>query len=255
MHIRDKFENTRASLFHRSPLPILEVALTELISKETQQQTHRVHSTDMVLATTPSSSSTPATPAVAVASSKSRRFNSQCHYCKEDDHCISDCPKKKAKDTLKANASYSSKPVAAISTSSSASNSSFEPFLSSLSATDIEAIVTQVLSRTSTALLVSIVTHRKSLNLVLLIYTADGSHMSVSHFGHVSTPILSDLKTSQLVGTEHKVGCLFELTSLHLLSSSSPQSLSAAVSSSVWHSRLGHTSLSCVQSLASSGYI
>ncbi|XP_057952089.1 uncharacterized protein LOC131146474 [Malania oleifera] len=122
MHIRDELENTRASLLHCSPLPTLKVALTELISEETCQQTRRVHSTDMVLATAPSRSSSPATPAAAVASSKPHRFNAQCHYCKEDSHRIFDCPKKKAKDAwdaFKAKASSSSKFVATVSTSSS----------------------------------------------------------------------------------------------------------------------------------------
>ncbi|XP_022867375.1 uncharacterized protein LOC111387092 [Olea europaea var. sylvestris] len=237
----------------------------------------------MVLTTVPSSSSTPATLVAAIASSKPRRFNSQYHYFKEDGHRIFDCPKKKAKDALMANASYSSKPPAADCSSTS---------LSSLSTAKIEAIVIQVISRTSTALSISTVTHRKYLNPVPLIYTADGSLMSVSHFGHVSTPTLfvpntyvvanlslnllfvgqlvesgfiltfshkrydmQDPKTGQLVGTGQKIGCLFELTSLHLPSSCSPQSLSVAVSSSVWHSSLGHTSLSRVQSLASSGYL
>ncbi|XP_057962337.1 uncharacterized protein LOC131153907 [Malania oleifera] len=188
MHIRDEFENTQASLLHRSSLPTLEVALAELISEETRQQTRRAHSTNMVLAIAPSSSSTQATLAAAVASSKPRRFHGQCHYCKEDGHRISDFPKKKtkdARDALKTKASYSSKPVVAVSTSYSISTPSFVPPLSSLSIADLEAIITQ------------------------------------------------DPKTGQLVGTGRKVGCLFELTSLHLPHSCSPPSFSAVVSSSV----------------------
>ncbi|KAL2553048.1 zinc-finger homeodomain protein 6 [Forsythia ovata] len=94
MHIQDDFENTRASLFHRSPIPTLNVVLHELISEETCQKTRRVYSTDLVMVATPSTTST----IVATASSKPRRFNGQCHYCKEEGHQISDCTKKKAKD-------------------------------------------------------------------------------------------------------------------------------------------------------------
>lgn len=54
MHIQDDFENTGASLLHHSPLPTLDVVLIELISEETRQKTRRVHSTDLITATTPS---------------------------------------------------------------------------------------------------------------------------------------------------------------------------------------------------------
>ncbi|XP_057981225.1 uncharacterized protein LOC131166665 [Malania oleifera] len=162
----------------------------------------------MVLATAPSCSSSPATLSAAVASSKLCRFNGQCHYFKEDGNCISDCPKKKAKDArdaLKARASSSSKPIAVVSTSSSISAPSFAPSLSSLSVADLEAIITQVLSRTSTGCDVQ------------------------------------DSKMGQLVGTGRKVGRLFEHTSLHLPCSCSPPSLSAAVSSSMIETQFART--------------
>jgi hypothetical protein len=49
--IRDEFENTRASLPHRSPLPSLESALSELISEETRFSTMKLHTSKMVMAT------------------------------------------------------------------------------------------------------------------------------------------------------------------------------------------------------------
>uniref|UniRef100_A0A2N9ISU3 Reverse transcriptase Ty1/copia-type domain-containing protein n=1 Tax=Fagus sylvatica TaxID=28930 RepID=A0A2N9ISU3_FAGSY len=109
------------------------------------------------------------------------------------------------------------------------------------------------------------------------ITTADGSAMTVSHVGSISTPNLSvsdvfcvpklylnllsvgqltelglnlffssrsclvqDSRTGQSVGTARKVGQLFELTSLHLPSSSvSSPVIAASTSIELWHSRLG----------------
>jgi hypothetical protein len=41
--IQDEFENTRASLLHRSPLSSLKSALSELVSKETRFSTMKLH--------------------------------------------------------------------------------------------------------------------------------------------------------------------------------------------------------------------
>jgi hypothetical protein len=49
--IWDEFENTRASLLHRSPPPSLESAFSELISEETQFSTMKLHTLEMVMAT------------------------------------------------------------------------------------------------------------------------------------------------------------------------------------------------------------
>uniref|UniRef100_A0A2N9HNI8 Uncharacterized protein n=1 Tax=Fagus sylvatica TaxID=28930 RepID=A0A2N9HNI8_FAGSY len=111
------------------------------------------------------------------------------------------------------------------------------------------------------------------------ITTADGSAMTVSHVGSISTPNLSvsdvfcvpklhlnllsigqltelglnlffssrgclvhDSRTGQIVGTARKVGRLFELTSLHLPSSSvSTPVIAASASIELWHSRLAST--------------
>jgi hypothetical protein len=126
------------------------------------------------------------------------------------------------------------------------------------------------------------------------IYTANGSHLDVSHIGSVSTHQLSmsdtylvpnlslnllsvgqlcelglelhfskrgcdvqDPQTRQLIGTARKIGRLFELSSLHL-----PPTVFAATTSrspsatlSLWHSRLGHASVSRIRSLATSGQL
>uniref|UniRef100_A0A2N9J177 Uncharacterized protein n=1 Tax=Fagus sylvatica TaxID=28930 RepID=A0A2N9J177_FAGSY len=114
-----------------------------------------------------------------------------------------------------------------------------------------------------------------------LIQTANGLHIAASHTGSVSTPILSlsdiylipnftlnlisigqlcelgfdlwfgssscrvqDPRTNQVLGTGHKVGQMFELTSLHLPSTPTPPPSHIAHTASVfllslWHLRLG----------------
>lgn len=62
---------------------------------------------------------------------------------------------------------------------------------------------------------------------------------------------LQDSQTSKIIGTGRKVGRLFELTSFHFPS----PIISAAVTSSLWHARLGHLSSSKLDSLISSGYL
>uniref|UniRef100_A0A2N9GNA3 Integrase catalytic domain-containing protein n=1 Tax=Fagus sylvatica TaxID=28930 RepID=A0A2N9GNA3_FAGSY len=91
------------------------------------------------------------------------------------------------------------------------------------------------------------------------ITTADGSAMTVCHAGSISTPNLSvsdDSRTGQIIGTARKVGWLFELTSLHLPSSSvSASVIAASTSIELWHSRLGHVSLPRIQTLVSRGLL
>uniref|UniRef100_A0A2N9IW51 Integrase catalytic domain-containing protein n=1 Tax=Fagus sylvatica TaxID=28930 RepID=A0A2N9IW51_FAGSY len=125
------------------------------------------------------------------------------------------------------------------------------------------------------------------------ITTADGSAMTVSHVGSISTPNLSisdvfcvpklhlnllsvgqltelglnlffssrgclvqDSRTGQIVGSARKVGRLFELTSLHFPSSSvSAPVIAASASIELWHSRLCHVSLPRIQTLVSRGLL
>jgi hypothetical protein len=125
------------------------------------------------------------------------------------------------------------------------------------------------------------------------ITTANGSAMTVSYVDSISTPNLSvsnvfcvpklhlnllsigqltelglnlffsfcgclvqDSRTGQIVGTAHKVGRLFELTSLHFPSSSvSALVIATSASIELWHSRLGHVSLPRIQTLVSRGLL
>ena len=127
------------------------------------------------------------------------------------------------------------------------------------------------------------------------IYTTNGSPMNVSHLGNISTlalsisnvyqipqlthnllyvgqlnelgfsltfsstgVVVSDSQTRQIVGTARKVGRLFELISLHLPSSRLSASTVSAKSTSslaLWHSHLGHASISRVEQLVSRGLL
>ena len=127
------------------------------------------------------------------------------------------------------------------------------------------------------------------------IYTANGSPMHVSHLGNVSTLALSvsnvyhilklthnllfvgqltelgfsltfssvgvvvqDSQTGQIVGIARKVGRLFEFIFLHLPASrlsASSVSRQSTYSLALWHSRLGHASISRVKQLVSRGLL
>ena len=70
--------------------------------------------------------------------------------------------------------------------------------------------------------------------------------------------VVQDSQTGQIIGTTRKVGRLFELIFLHLLSSRLSTSVVLGHSTSslaLWHSRLGHASISRVKQLVSRGLL
>lgn len=126
------------------------------------------------------------------------------------------------------------------------------------------------------------------------IHTADGSTMSVTHSGTISTSILSlfdtylipkltlnllsvgklcdldldvifscsgcrvqDPQTGQVLGIGRRIGRLFELISLHISSkfSSSITASTFAASLHLWHSCLGHASFGRLRTLISNGHL
>uniref|UniRef100_A0A2N9GWE6 Retrotransposon Copia-like N-terminal domain-containing protein n=1 Tax=Fagus sylvatica TaxID=28930 RepID=A0A2N9GWE6_FAGSY len=89
MSLREGFEPNRAALLSRSPLPSLDVAVKELISKENRRPHHHLSSSDVVLAT-------PCPPA-----SSSDRPRHICKYCKKPGHDITECYRKKNDDKRK----------------------------------------------------------------------------------------------------------------------------------------------------------
>ena len=127
-----------------------------------------------------------------------------------------------------------------------------------------------------------------------IIYTADSSYMSVSHIDIIFSPDLTipdtylvpklslnllsvgqlcelgldlyfsnrgvdvqDPLTGKLLGTGHKIGRLFELCNLQVPSYIVFSSVAATttLSPDLWHSRLGHASLSRLQLLAFQGHL
>ncbi|GFY90849.1 hypothetical protein Acr_07g0010460 [Actinidia rufa] len=141
------YEHIRASLLHRHPLPTVGQALADLRSEETRKKTMVYQHSQPVLATPvwapppPPSSSQP----VRVPSSKNIPSGSQkkyCGFCRRDTHSYEDCrsrPRSKRKG-------YHNRQTAAVTDSSGPSPDSSS---STLTAADVETIVTQVLSRTN----------------------------------------------------------------------------------------------------------
>ena len=63
---------------------------------------------------------------------------------------------------------------------------------------------------------------------------------------------VQDPQTSQVLGTGHKIGRMFEIHDLKIHSQVVSVAATTATSSpDLWHARLGHPSLSCLQLLAS----
>ena len=76
------------------------------------------------------------------------------------------------------------------------------------------------------------------------------------HFSNCGVDVQDPL-TSQLLGTGRKIGRLFELCNLQIPSHMVSSSVAATttLSPDLWHSCLGHTSLSHLQLLASQGHL
>jgi hypothetical protein len=136
MAIQDEFEHTRASLLHRSLLPSLESALSELISEKTRFSTMKLHNTsEMVMATT--SRNTHAPSSIPTGSSPSHHV--QCTYCHQFGHKINKC-----RTRLYRNNHRTPRHKVAVVAHTDASNMSLisiAPSSSTLSSTEIEALI------------------------------------------------------------------------------------------------------------------
>ena len=105
MALTDDFEHVRASLLHRSPLPTLDQAVTELLSEETRLGPRKTPATDNVLATPKGPSSDPQGPSSDIVLATHREYQSKthstpsssksskswCNYCKKPGHTLLDC--------------------------------------------------------------------------------------------------------------------------------------------------------------------
>uniref|UniRef100_A0A2N9FPD5 Retrovirus-related Pol polyprotein from transposon TNT 1-94-like beta-barrel domain-containing protein n=1 Tax=Fagus sylvatica TaxID=28930 RepID=A0A2N9FPD5_FAGSY len=296
MGLREDFEPTRAALLSRSPLPSLDAAVKEFISEENRRSHHHLSSSDVVLAT-------PHPPF-----SSSDRPCRICTYCHKPGHDITECYRKKKDDKWKQNQSRGTFPRPQAAPMSSVPVD--DPVVT---VSQLESMFHQYMSQPSPAL--SVTSGNKSwlLNSACcnhmipyashfsqkmplahspIIYTADSSHMSVSHIGTISSPDLTipdiylvpklslnlfsvgqlcelgldlhfsnrgvdvqDPLTGKLLGIGRKIGRLFELCNLQIPSHMVSSSVAATttLSPNLWHSCLGHTSLSRLQLLASQG--
>jgi hypothetical protein len=317
MGVLDDFESVRSQLLNRSPLPTVNQAVNDLVREETRLKSHRSsqpHTT--VLATPVSVDPTVTAPPKGHDKRRSNKKNSHliCAFCKHRGHTIDQC-------NMRARILQRS---AALTASESVPSSDVAPFdpvsltTPTYSIADLQALFNQVQVPSSSASNPALsvtpgissewfldsaccnhmtdnphLTSAHTPPVLPTITTADGSAMTVSHVGSISTPNLSvsdvfcvpklhlnllsvgqltelglnlffssrgclvqDSRTGQIVGTARKVGRLFELTSLHFPSSSvSAPVIAASASIELWHSRLGHVSLPRIQTLVSRGLL
>uniref|UniRef100_A0A2N9HM25 Integrase catalytic domain-containing protein n=1 Tax=Fagus sylvatica TaxID=28930 RepID=A0A2N9HM25_FAGSY len=311
MGVLDDFESVRSQLLNRSPLPTVNQAVNDLVCEETRLKSHhssQPHTT--VLATPVSVDPTVTAPPKGHDKRRSNKKNSHliCAFCKHRGHTIDQC-------NMRARILQRS---AALTASESVPSSDAAPFdpvsltTPTYSIADLQALFNQVQIPSSSASNPALsvtpgissewfldsaccnhmtdnphLTSAHTPPILPTITTADGSAMTVSHVGSISTPNLSvsdvfcvpklhlnllsvgqltelglnlffssrgclvqDSRTGQIVGTARKVGRLFELTSLHFPSSSvSAPVIAASASIELWHSRLGHVSLPRIQTL------
>uniref|UniRef100_A0A2N9H9U3 GAG-pre-integrase domain-containing protein n=1 Tax=Fagus sylvatica TaxID=28930 RepID=A0A2N9H9U3_FAGSY len=247
---------------NRSPLPSLDAAVKELIFEENRRPHHHLSSSDVVLAT-------PRPP----SSSSDRPHRPAVNFASVDDPVI----------TISQLESMFHRYMSQLSLALSVTSGNKSWLLDSVCCNHMTPHASHFSQKTPLA-------HFP------IIYTADSSHMSVSHISTIFSPNLTipdtylvpklslnllsvgqlcelgldlhfsnrgvdvqDPLTGKLLGTGRKIGRLFELCNLqicrftsHMVSSS--VTATTTLSPDLWHSRLGHASLSHLQLLVSQGY-
>ena len=199
MGLREDFGPTRVSVLSRSLLLSLNAAIKELISEENRRPHHHLSSLDVVLAT-------PCPPA-----SSSDRPRHICKYCKKPGHDISECFHKQKDDKRKHHqscgilprsqaAAVSSAPVDNPVVTVSQLASMFHwymfqpsPALSVTSGNKYWLLDSACCNHMT--LHASHFSQKTPLTPSPIIYTADSSHMSVSHIGTASSPDLTSSDT------------------------------------------------------------
>jgi hypothetical protein len=215
MGVLDDFESVRSQLLNRSPLPTVNQAVNDLVLEETRLKSHcssQPHTT--VLATPASVDTTVTAPPKGHDKRWSNQKNSHliCAFCKHRGHTIDRCNKR----------AHILQRSAALIVSGSVPSSdaaSFDPVsltTPTYSIVDLQALFSQVQAPSSNAsnLALSVtlgissewfldsaccnhMTNNPHLTsaytppILPTITTADGSAMTVSHVGSISTPNLS----------------------------------------------------------------
>lgn len=136
MTLRVDSKPTQASLLHRTPIPTLDAARVQHISKETRQSTMQVQSPNMVVAATPQSA-LKFPPRQSTSQSSFEKLI--CNCCKKLGHS-SNCYKLENINQSKAHFQQ----AATVASSSSSTPKSFTENLSessTLTAVDVEALI------------------------------------------------------------------------------------------------------------------
>ena len=334
MGLTDAYEPVRASLLHRSPLPTLDQAISELLSEETRLGLILTPHVDTALAASGSRGRGPSggsrgfsTSGTQYSGSASR--HNECTFCHATDHRLLTCPTRVCKhcrqrgpghyqsDCPKNSVRRDTRPQSTTAIAGVSSTTSASPTLIDVS--DLPALVQQIMSASgnpSTALSatsgispwyfdsgcsnhmtsdLSAFSSKSVESSFPVIYTANGSYLTVDHVGHVSTSTLSlphtyyvrkltlnlvsvgqlcdlgltvlfsstgcvvqDPQTGQTLGIGRRHGRLFQLVHLHLPASTTAAAATPASSSpsfGIWHSRLGHVSLGRLRFLVSKGVL
>ncbi|CAL1410802.1 unnamed protein product [Linum trigynum] len=159
MALHPDVETVRASLLHRSPLPTLENAISELISEETRLGMLKSRRTDMVLAT-PSSTKF-CKNSSSSAHTLARCPTVECRYYHKRGHILPYCPTRplkpdegKGKLNPKKESSQSSSAIPASATECSSSTTTTPS--PTLTLSDLESILTQLRGKSSTTPVMSV---------------------------------------------------------------------------------------------------
>ncbi|KAA0053496.1 putative mitochondrial protein [Cucumis melo var. makuwa] len=251
MGLRPEYESVRAALLHRSPLPLLDATIQEILFEEKRLGINLSKHSNVVLAST---YSPPGASSTFVRIVSSLVINLLTRYCHKPGHILDNCPIKPPRpQSYSTRAKNFTKPM----NSSVVAATSDNPTTPQFQISDLQSLLNQLISSSSSALAISpsnrwllnsaCCNHMTS-NYSLMntpspakslppIYAADGNYMNITHIGTVQDP-----QTEQTIGTGRKVRRLFELLSLQV---PSPSSISTPVTDSdtyQWHLRLGHAS-------------
>ncbi|XP_072080873.1 uncharacterized protein [Arachis hypogaea] len=271
MALTDDCEPVRASLLHQNPLPSLEDALPRLKSEETKGKICRnCNRPGHSFSDCPSIECHKCKQKGHIGSNCPKLF---CHYCKLSGHLIATCPTRPPRsDQNKCQPRPNNSPHVPASTAAAATESTSSTSLNtpSVSPSDIETLLRQLLSfpgNTPATLstppgnskwyfysgcfnhmspLRHLFSSLSSTTNAPSVNTANGSLLHATHHG--------DRRTGKIIGTGCKVGHLFELENLHvpstnLCAASSPSTLH------LWHHRLAHSSLEKLRPLISTGVL